>query len=1574
MNLPDGYLLSQMDDGCGKTDVCWQSASPPKYRPAGKATPAGSSGASGTDRSDTTRAGGAVVNQLLLLGRSNAASVRQARMWSRKCEQLDTWIAPDTAAGPVGEDENGTRTRDGSGVGKGGSVADGGSRRPGAHHFREPHFALNDVTPSPNTAAAALLAEVREMSWGTGGVERGDGEDAGLRTESVDGTPVWRIRRMTSDAPPGCAGGRTPGSAVSSRLSAGANPMATPGGILDLLTNIEGRIESGQVGGGGGGRGDKNIGNSVGNEAPAAVGAKVAPETVTVGRDDQILRGVGSTPSMGALTNGQKDLAEPRPRDAAAVAAVGTSEPSHADSAGPGVKPLTGNASGGAGAGASSFQCDWGIDGEGVFDDGFDLAAAADAAEREHNVLRTAAAAAAGDALRKASGDVPAAAVDTGAARAASERDAQVEAEGASLGAWRVQAVENRGDHLEVIARVCGGSGGGIECGGNGPQSRRVLRLHDMWADSSIVPGDLVRLVVPSTAQPIKGSDRAGGDGTSSGSLIDVTSASGHLLVLHPGVLVNSTAVGSSLKCLRRTVLQTLVSDQGVGEHSQAAMLGTLSHELSEASLFAAAFNTGPGAKGFFKHSAELVEASSERLFGAGVTEKEALDRLRYVGPGVHKWTRQLVMQRPPSAAPAPSAKQPAGVECTVMNGPGGQVRGTVSVVKMVDAEETVWAPHLGLRGVVDAVAVGKLNEPPTRPGEARGAVSTGMIPVELKTGYWRDPVEHGAQLTLYTLMLGERYKQRVPWGLLHYTRHPGGGERQKKDDETMAIRPGTTDLAFLMHRRNAIAGALSTNRVRLSSNEGMMGRPNDLKGVPFAGGTLPPIEQCRSECDRCFVKETCMVVNAALEGGSASMADEGLVGLSREVTGHLTPLLTTELSKWLRLIDTEASASFHRRATPWVPVVDVRRRGGLAADGFTLRHVPFDNTVPTTTRHRYTLTLLGRGSRSSQGEDQRHQSGGRAAQHADETQESLMSALRPGDRLVLSRQGGDIVVGRVQLKSVTEGGAADSVTLEVDMDRMVRMTGPGAATASELWRIDRDEGSMSGRLRASIIAAFASKEPRAEALRRRVFALDPPPIFDHEAAASAMTSLSPGAMAALDGLNGEQRAAVKHVLAAQDYAVVRGLPGAGKSATLAALVRVLVDMGKSVLVTSHTHSAVDNILQRLPAVGVDDFVRVGGEGGKASPAVEAHMPGGEHHAARTTAELARLANSARVVGATCYAVANNPLISRRESRGKGTGADGFFDVVLVDEAGQMTLPASLAPLMRAAVYVLVGDPHQLPPLVASAAAAEGGLGESILQRLADAHPASVAELNTQYRMADDVARISNVISYENRLRPATREVAQRMLSLPVPPPQTMPEWLCEATDPARRVVMLDTTDLGPAAFERDDRMGAKHTNGRERGIVLDVLRGLVARGANPGEMAVLSPYNAQVDALAADLVSTREEGACRVDLSEVEALTIDRAQGRDVETIVISLVRANPGRETGSLLRDRRRMNVALTRARSKMIIVGCGATLRTSPVMAEILGVLVVEGWMVPLAPPTGSRVAREGDANVEVTQDRR
>ena len=189
-------------------------------------------------------------------------------------------------------------------------------------------------------------------------------------------------------------------------------------------------------------------------------------------------------------------------------------------------------------------------------------------------------------------------------------------------------------------------------------------------------------------------------------------------------------------------------------------------------------------------------------------------------------------------------------------------------------------------------------------------------------------------------------------------------------------------------------------------------------------------------------------------------------------------------------------------------------------------------------------------------------------------------------------------------------------------------------------------------------------------------------------------------------GRSTTNRAAVKHVLAARDYAIVAGLPGAGKSATLAATVRALVDLGKSVLITSHTHNAVDNILERLPRVGVDEYLRVGGEEGKASAETATNTPGGERHRAKTVTELAKLADAARVVGATCYAVANNPMIIRRRStratvasfrrrpgwtlRRRAGGRGGSDDAALVGAAASSRVgvrarrgPAPVAPLVQ---------------------------------------------------------------------------------------------------------------------------------------------------------------------------------------------------------------------------------------------------------------------------------------------------
>jgi hypothetical protein len=202
--------------------------------------------------------------------------------------------------------------------------------------------------------------------------------------------------------------------------------------------------------------------------------------------------------------------------------------------------------------------------------------------------------------------------------------------------------------------------------------------------------------------------------------------------------------------------------------------------------------------------------------------------------------------------------------------------------------------------------------------------------------------------------------------------------------------------------------------------------------------------------------------------------------------------------------------------------------------------------------------------------------------------------------------------------------------------------------------------------------------------------------------------------------LNDDQRAAVLRALSARDFACMVGMPGTGKTSTVSFLVRCLVALGRSVLITSHTHSAVDTLFLKLVEANVD-LLRVG-RASSVHPAIrpftlETIVASGALPSLRALHE--RLQH-AQVVGSTCLGI-RHPLFARRA-----------FDFVIIDEASQIPEPIALGPLRSARAFLLVGDHLQLPPLVVSPIARAGGMDVSLFKRLAEAHPAAVATLATQ--------------------------------------------------------------------------------------------------------------------------------------------------------------------------------------------------------------------------------------------------
>jgi DNA replication ATP-dependent helicase Dna2 len=201
--------------------------------------------------------------------------------------------------------------------------------------------------------------------------------------------------------------------------------------------------------------------------------------------------------------------------------------------------------------------------------------------------------------------------------------------------------------------------------------------------------------------------------------------------------------------------------------------------------------------------------------------------------------------------------------------------------------------------------------------------------------------------------------------------------------------------------------------------------------------------------------------------------------------------------------------------------------------------------------------------------------------------------------------------------------------------------------------------------------------------------------------------------------LNDDQQKAVETVLTANDYSMIQGLPGTGKTSTIAFVTRLLVAHGKRVLITSYTNTAVDNVLLKLMESGLaatgpsnpsPSILRVGRDS-STHPGVQPILATAAAIALEKSNEsddgrerlaspdyLARCIQAARVVGATALTLPRSPLLARQH-----------FDVVIVDEAGQITQPAVIGALMAASNFVLVGDHKQLPPLVANELAEMGG-------------------------------------------------------------------------------------------------------------------------------------------------------------------------------------------------------------------------------------------------------------------------
>ncbi len=442
-----------------------------------------------------------------------------------------------------------------------------------------------------------------------------------------------------------------------------------------------------------------------------------------------------------------------------------------------------------------------------------------------------------------------------------------------------------------------------------------------------------------------------------------------------------------------------------------------------------------------------------------------------------------------------------------------------------------------------------------------------------------------------------------------------------------------------------------------------------------------------------------------------------------------------------------------------------------------------------------------------------------------------------------------------------------------------------------------------------------------------------------------------------LDGLNGDQQTAVSHALAAEDIAVIHGPPGTGKTTTLVALIRAAVRRGERVLACAPSNMGVDNLCDGLVAAGVS-IVRLG-HPARIQPQLQAHTldalvaqhddyrlaqkmrregfalrdkankwqrakpePGAKQ---ATRAEADDLLDTARQLEAQAVEqVLNNAQVLLSTLTGIDSAQIGQrqFDLCVIDEAGQSTEPATWIPVTRSRRLVLAGDHQQLPPTILSQKAATAGFAVSLLEQLmvrgetavSTVHSASVShQLTIQYRMHTDIMGFSSAEFYDGSLV-ADASVADHLLC---DLPGVTGGGLVETA-----VTYIDTAGAGYDEELEPD--GSSRRNPQEAALVVAQVNKL--RDAGVGDIGIITPYAAQVRLLRSQLPD------------DIEINSVDGFQGREKEAIVISLVRSNNRGEVG-FLAETRRMNVALTRARRKLLVICDSATITAHPFYARLV-----------------------------------
>ena len=461
--------------------------------------------------------------------------------------------------------------------------------------------------------------------------------------------------------------------------------------------------------------------------------------------------------------------------------------------------------------------------------------------------------------------------------------------------------------------------------------------------------------------------------------------------------------------------------------------------------------------------------------------------------------------------------------------------------------------------------------------------------------------------------------------------------------------------------------------------------------------------------------------------------------------------------------------------------------------------------------------------------------------------------------------------------------------------------------------------------------------------------------------------------------LNKSQRTAIKQALTTKDFYLIHGPFGTGKTTTLTELILQMNKSNQKILVTAESNIAVDNLLKKVSKTKKEQIIRLGQlqrieqsvrqysltslvEQHTQYPKLQSYQkiieeytqelqyytkPTSQNRRGLTNKQIkehAKRHKTARNISKdTIQSMArwidydekitdyhekirlledkiideiitsSNIIFTTNSSAAWDVIKNIQFDVVIIDEASQTTIPSILIPIAKAPKFILAGDHKQLPPTIINYQAQK--LQKTLFESYINKYPQKSQILDTQYRMNDTLMQFPNSQFYDNKLK--TDKTIENI---------TLNDIIDDDEDV---ISFIDTSSMQDNAEKQLDS-SSSYINMLEADICSGITSDYISKGLDVEDIGIITPYNDQVE-----LISQK---------TPVEVNSVDGFQGRQKELIIISTVRSNNRNEIG-FLNDLRRLNVAITRARRKLIIIGNKNTLSSNKTYKQLIKYAIYE-----------------------------